>query len=217
MKFSNDTMQILKNFATINPNMIFKPGNTLATINSAKSIFARVNIQETIPQEFAIYELNSLLQILSFADDQDIEFGDKSLTVKNDMGSFEYFYCTVSFPPPPAKEVVLEPRFTFELSSKDIQNITKVAGLLAAPNLSIVSRDGKVTMKIGDKKIDTINNFKKIIGKSEYDFSCDIATENLKMIPDDYVVTLSQKMACEFRSKTGSIVYLIAMEPSSKM
>ncbi len=217
MKFSNETIQILKNFATINPNMIFKQGDILATINSAKSIFARVKIQETIPQEFAIYELNSLLQILSFAEDQEIEFGDKSLSVKNDMGSFEYFYCTVSFPTPPAKEVVLEPHFTFELSSKDIQNITKVAGLLAAPNLSIVAKDGKVTMKIGDKKIDSVNNFKKIIGKFDGNFSCDIVTENLKMIPDDYVVTLSQKMACEFRSKTGSMVYLIAMEPSSKM
>jgi hypothetical protein len=217
MKFSTETIQILKNFATINPNMIFKPGNTLATINSAKSIFARVQIQETIPQEFAIYELNSLLQILTFSDNQEVEFGDKNLTISNDMGSFDYYYCTVAIPAPPAKEVVLEPHFKFELTSKDIQSITKVAGLLAAPNLSIVAKGGKVRMKIGDKKMDTANSFNKIIGEFDGDFSCDIATENLKMITDDYVVTLSQKMACEFRSKNNTMVYLIAMEPSSKM
>jgi hypothetical protein len=72
-------------------------------------------------------------------------------------------------------------------------------------------------MKIGDKKMDTANSFNKIIGEFDGDFSCDIATENLKMITDDYVVTLSQKMACEFRSKNNTMVYLIAMEPSSKM
>jgi len=217
MKFSNETIQILKNFATINPNIVFKEGNTLATMNAAKSILAKVKIAETIPKEFSIYELNSLLQILSFSENQEIEFGDKSLTISNDMGSFEYFYCSIAIASPPDKEVKLEPLFTFTLTSKDIQSITKVAGLLAAPNLSIVSKNGKVTMKIGDKKVDTSNSFHRIIGEFDQEFSADIATENLKLIPDDYEVKLSKKLASEFTSKNTSMVYLIALEPTSKM
>jgi hypothetical protein len=217
MKFGNETIQILKNFATINPNMVFKQGNTLATINAAKSIFARVKIEETIPREFSIYELNSLLQILSFSENQEIEFGDKSLTISNDMGSFEYFYCSIAISSPPEKEVKIDPLFSFTLTAKDIQSITKVAGLLAAPNLSIVSKSGKVSMKIGDKKMDASNSFHKVIGTFDQDFSADIATENLKLIPDDYEVKLSKKLACEFSSKNSSMVYLIALEPTSKM
>ena len=85
-------MNILKNFATINTNLLFRSGNSVATINAPKSIFARATVKETFPKEVAIYDLNSLLQLLTFADDQEIEFGEKSLTVTNEVGRFEYFY-----------------------------------------------------------------------------------------------------------------------------
>jgi hypothetical protein len=41
MKINNKTLNILKNFATINPSIIVKPGNTLKTISSSKTILAR--------------------------------------------------------------------------------------------------------------------------------------------------------------------------------
>lgn len=62
MKFSNETLAILKNFSSINTNIIFKPGDTLATISNAKNIFAKATIKETIPNEFAIYDLTPFLQ-----------------------------------------------------------------------------------------------------------------------------------------------------------
>jgi hypothetical protein len=220
MKISTETIQVLKNFAMINPNMVFLPGKTLATLNVAKSIFARVEIEEEIPRKFGIYELNSLLQILTFSEDQEIDFGESNITVTNDMGSFEYFYCSVNLPEAPTKNIVLKPFFQFDLSSKDIQTITKVMALLAAPTLSIVSKKGKVSLKIGDKKNATANSFNRDIGKCEDDFQCDLATENFKMMPNDYKVTIAKEpsMACEFKSTAGKqMVYILAVEPTSKI
>lgn len=220
MKLSNETIQVLKNFAMINPNMVFLPGKTLSTLNVAKSIFARVEIEEEIPRKFGIYELNSLLQILTFSDDQEIDFGETSLKVSNDMGSFEYFYCSVNLPEAPTKKIELEPFFQFELTSKDIQTIIKVMALLAAPTLSIVSKKGKVSLKIGDKKNATANSFNREIGKCEDDFQCDLATENFKMMPNDYKVTIAKKpsLACEFKSTSGKqMTYILAVEPTSKI
>jgi hypothetical protein len=220
MKLCNETIQILKNFAMINPNMVFREGKKLATVNVAKSIFATAQIEEEIPQKFGIYELNSLLQILSFSDDQDIDFGDKSMVIKNDSGAFEYFYCSVNLPEPPTKEVEFEPFFQFDLTSKDIQTISKIMALLAAPTLSIVSEKGTVTMRIGDKKNSTANNFNRVIGKCKDDFQCDLATENFKLMPNDYKVTIAKKpgLAVEFRTTKGKqMVYILAVEPTSKI
>ena len=92
MKFSGETLSILKNFASINTNIIFKQGDNVATISNAKNIFAKATIKESIPNEFAIYDLNSLLAMLTLMENQDVAFGDKSLMVTSDEGKFEYFY-----------------------------------------------------------------------------------------------------------------------------
>ena len=52
MKISNNTIEVLKNFAAINSNIIFLPGQDLKTINEAKSILGIAKIQEDFPKEF---------------------------------------------------------------------------------------------------------------------------------------------------------------------
>ena len=61
MKIGSETIALLKNFASINTNIVFKVGDAVSTISNAKNIFAKAVIKETIPKEFAIYDLNSLL------------------------------------------------------------------------------------------------------------------------------------------------------------
>ena len=172
----------LKNFSTINTNILFRTGNTLATINAPKSIFAKTTVVEDFPREVAIYDLNSLLQLLTFAEDQEIDFGAKSMRIVNDMGTFEYFYCEPSLiVAAPNKNIEVDGVFSFRLTAKDIQSIIKTAGVLAAPTISIVSKMGSVTMKIGDKKNASANSFNKPIGTSDVDFECNISSENFKI------------------------------------
>ena len=182
MQISNETIQVLKNFATINSNLMIRKGKRLATISTAKNIFAKADVAEEFPVELAIYDLNSLLQLLTFADDQEIEFGEKSLTVTNEVGRFEYFYCEPSLMiAAPTKNIEVDEVFKFSLSSKDVQTIIKTVGVLAAPTISIIGKDGKVTMKIGDRKNDSANSFNKVIGESESTFECNISSEKQKM------------------------------------
>ena len=58
MNLSNDTVNVLKNFATINPNLVFQPGQKLKTISESKTILASATIVEDFPQEFGVYDLN---------------------------------------------------------------------------------------------------------------------------------------------------------------
>jgi type I site-specific restriction-modification system R (restriction) subunit len=72
-------------------------------------------------------------------------------------------------------------------------------------------------LTIGDKKNDTANTYKKVVGTSEHTFDCHMAVENFKVIPDSYTVTISKKKAFHFKHETKSLEYFIAMEPDSKV
>ena len=65
MKLSNETVTVLKNFSTINQNLVIKEGTELTTMSALKNIVARATVKDTFPQEVAIYDLNEFLSALS--------------------------------------------------------------------------------------------------------------------------------------------------------
>ena len=76
MQLSSDTLNVLKNFATINPNVVIKPGQQLKTISEAKTILANAQIVEDFPVEFGIYDLNEFLSVYNLIDDPTLVFED---------------------------------------------------------------------------------------------------------------------------------------------
>ena len=66
MKLSDRTINLLKNFASINQSILFKQGKSLRTISVMKNILAEQNIDEDIPQEFGVYDLSQFLNSRSF-------------------------------------------------------------------------------------------------------------------------------------------------------
>ena len=81
MKLSARTLQILKNFASINKSIVFRKGNILSTISPNKEILARAQINETFDIECAIYELPRFLGTLSLFNDPDIQFDTNHLKI----------------------------------------------------------------------------------------------------------------------------------------
>ena len=76
MQISDDTIEVLKNFSTINPSLNFKAGNTIRTVSEQKNILAQAVIGESLPVNFAIYELNQFtLGLASLYDKPDFNFG----------------------------------------------------------------------------------------------------------------------------------------------
>ena len=73
MKLSNHTTSVLKNFATINQNLVIKEGNEMSTMSAMKNIVARATVEETFPKEIAIYDLNEFLGALSLFENPILE------------------------------------------------------------------------------------------------------------------------------------------------
>jgi hypothetical protein len=216
MQFSNETIQILKNFASINSNILIRKGKILSTISTAKNIFAKASVAEDFPVEVPIYDLNSLLALLTLMDQQNVEFGEKSLTISKDGGKFEYFYSNANvIVAAPDKNIELDNHYQFKLTAEDVNMIMKAAAITAAPTISVSCSNQQVVLTVGDKKNDTANSYNKQIGPGIEDFDCHMAVENFKLIPDAYSVTISKKKFFHFKHETKSIEYFVAMEPDS--
>ena len=54
------TVEILKNFCTINKSIVIKPGNQIATLSINKNILAIADVEETFDSEIAIYDLGTV-------------------------------------------------------------------------------------------------------------------------------------------------------------
>lgn len=221
MKFCNETLSLLKNFASINTNIIFKQGDTVSTISNAKNVFAKATIKETIPNEFAIYDLNSMLAMLTIVDGQEIEFGDKCLTVTSPAGKFEYYYSNPEIVTgAPDGEIEHVVTYKFKMTAEDIQMILKAAAITGAPTMSVTNKNQVVTLSVSDRKNDTASNFKKSLGTSFDNFDVFVAVENLKVIPDAYEVSVAKTANgkakfLHFKHESRQLQYWIACEPGS--
>lgn len=219
MKISKSTLDVLKNFATIHTNMLFREGNVVRTISAAGNLFATAVVEEEFPKEFAIYDLNSLLALLSMTgDDDEVEFGEKALKITKGDGVFEYFYADADvIKAAPNKTINIDKVFTFKLSKGDVEMLTKAAAIVSAQTINFVARKGVAVISVGDPDTPGSNSFKRPVGKTKLEFDCRLAIENLRVIPLDYDVSLSAKKVVYFKNADRKIEYWLALDPKSSI
>ena len=141
MKLSVQTINVLKNFSGINRSIVFRPGTTLATMSSNKTIVAKATVPDEFTNTFGIYQLNEFIGALSLIDNPDLDFGDNFVTIRGDGDSeIVFHYAEIStIISPPEKDIKL-PTVDVEvsLSNKDIQKVSKALNLFGLPELAIV-------------------------------------------------------------------------------
>jgi len=94
-KFSPSTIDLLKNFASINNNIYFRSGDKISTITDTKNFLATGTILEDIPVNFGIYDLSEFLNVMELFGDPILDFSeDNHLTVRDEKNNtkIKYFY-----------------------------------------------------------------------------------------------------------------------------
>jgi len=218
MKISNDTLSVLKNFASVNTNLLVRQGNTLSTISAGKNIFARATVEENFDREFAIYDLNSLLGLLTLLDDTEVDFGAESITMTKGRSTFEYYYADPEIiVGAPDKQIEVDEFFTFDLLADDLNMIQKAAGINAAPMLSIIGDGTNVTLTVGDPATPKSNSFKQTVTDTDKVFKAHLQIENLKVLPGDYKVTISAKKFMHLVNTKTDVKYWLALDKTSEI
>jgi len=214
---SQTTLNILKNFATINNGIIIKKGNTLRTISNAENILATANVEESFPQTFAIYDLNQFIAGLSLFDNPSLVFDNSDyVTIKDGRSRVKYYFSDpeITLKTAPDKSVKYPGSdIQFTLSASDIAAIQKATGIYKLPDLNI-SSDEEIVLSVRDNEIATSNTYDIIVpGTFEGSHSLDLKVENIRLLQGDYQVGVSKHHISEWKHLTHDLTYYIALEP----
>lgn len=212
MIFSDFTTQVLKNFASINPSILFTPGKTLKTINATKSVMGIAEIEDVIPSQAGVYDLNRLLSVLGLYKEANIEFGENAFVISEGKKRTNYVYTSPNM-------ILTPPDKTLEIPSEDVrvavkwddlQSVLKGASVLQLPEIAFVGADGVVKLQAMDTSVPTADVFGVEIGETEDQFVLPIKTENIAVLPLDYDVTLSARGISKFANER--VTYFVAVE-----
>jgi hypothetical protein len=215
MKISKETLDVLKNFATINGGMQFKTGNKLSTISSGKNILAKATIKDSFPEDFCVYDLNQFLSVYSVNKDPEVEFEESNVIFKNGRSKTKYRktpkHMIVT---PPEKELNLPSvDASFQFKQDDYYSIMDSAKILKSPHIAIESDGDSVKLSCFDAKDDSAHtNTIEVSDGNGKSFKVVFLTENFKMIMGTYDVQISFKGLSSFKNTAIDLQYWIAFE-----
>ena len=222
MELSNRTVEILRNFSTINQNIVVNGGNVLKTMSVAKNIVSRAEVDENFPNTFGIYDLSEFLSVLSLVDNPSIEFDENYCTVSDGSGlsSVKYFYSDPEMLAAPKKDIIMpECEVKFLLTNETLSKIKRASSALGYDNISIrPAGNGSIEIRVVDVDNSTSNSFSVLVegdfpDSVNFDFIMGVA--NMKLLGEDYQVSVSTKLISHFKSITSDTQYFIALEKSS--
>lgn len=147
MNLSKQTIEILKNFASINQGIIFKEGNVIRTMSVMRNIFARAVVGDTFPKEFAVYDLPEFLSTMSLFESPTFKFEDKYIQISSGGNRIKYYYSSPSVVvAPPDKEMKMKGvDVTFKLTEAMLGKIQQASGVMKLKDLSI-TKSGLVVL-----------------------------------------------------------------------
>lgn len=218
MKLSQDTIQILKNFAQINHSILINPGNTLSTVSEHDIILAKATVVETFDTMVGIYDLNKFLHCVSMIPNAELEFTDTSIKILGDGSTITYRTCDPeAIHTPSGKELTLPSEdVSFTLPEEVIQRTSKMSSILDSPDITITGDADLIVLSVKDRKNSGSNSFCVDLGETPNVFTYNFKVENLKIMPGDYKVVVTQSDFAKFENHSRPLTYFIALEPDSK-
>jgi hypothetical protein len=218
MKLSEQTIEVLQNFSTINQSLLFKSGDVLRTVSPQKTVLAEVTVPDNFESEFGIYDLGQFLSAMTLIDDAELNLGDNSMNINNGNGmSITYRYADPSMIVTPPEKGIALPDIDAEFSLSDtiLKNVLQAARVLGLPDI-IVEGDGtNISISAGDSKNSSMNNYSQNIVESDSTFRHVFKVDNMKMMMLQYNVEISTKGISKFYTEDGNATYYIATESRS--
>lgn len=215
MQFSEQTLTVLKSFSAINKSILMQEGNVLKTITPEKTLVAKATIPDQIPGSACVYDLSRFLSILSLHNAPNVEFEDKYFVITEGKRRTKYAFADVSMiHTPPEKEITIPSAdVVVDVTWDDLQSVLKAAGVLQFTEVAFVGQEGKVFLKAVDTSSANADDYGIEIGETADEFKIVIKTDNLKLLPQNYQVTLCAKGISEF--KGDSATYFVAIDTKS--
>lgn len=220
MKLSKTTLNVLKNFSTINPSVYLRKGSVIATKSIDNVIYAEAKIDDVIDADIGVYDVSEFLSIINLFSADAVEIisntADLEVQVKDTRSAVNYTVVDPSVIIYPAQYAKFPAASVhFELKEADLERLTKAASALGLPEIQFCSKGDKIVAKALDPKDASANDY--VLEIADYDgtntFMYALKVDNLKMVKGDYHVQTFQNKAIKFEG--DKITYIVAVESTS--
>ena len=218
MELCENTLDVLRNFSSINQNIMIRSGNNIKTMSATRNMIATADVSEQFTKDFGIYDLNQFLNGMGLHHNPELDFNnDGYVVIKEGKMRSKYFFADPQvIVTPPDKPIELPSEdVSFTLSTDQLDKLLKAAGIYQLPDLAVVGKNGVVKIQVRDKKNDTSNDFAITVGETDDTFEFNFKVENIKILPGTYDVVVSKKLLSRFTSQNYNLKYYIALEPDS--
>ena len=220
MELTDNVLQALKNFASINPNIVVEPGNVIRTISEGKNILGKTMVDSEFPIRFGVYDLNEFLSVIGLVDSPRLSFEETHVNIGDSSGrsKIKYFFTNTDHLTSPSKDIVMPSiDVSFTIDNTTLNQIKKASSALGHSELSITANNGSIALSVIDAGNSTSNTFTiDVDGRYESDqFNFIISIPNLKLLPGEYIVDISSRLISHFTNKNTGAEYWIALEKSS--
>jgi len=215
---SKKTLDVLKNFSSINSSIVFRKGSTVRTISNAEHILASFSSEELFPMDFAIYDLSQFLSGITLFDSPELDFSSCDfVSIRGGGKSARYYFSDpeITLKSAPEKNVKFPGAdIQFNITGDDLLSLQKASAVYSLPDLTFQSEDNQIKLILRDKENDTSNTYEQSIsGSCTGDYSLDVKIENIRLFPGDYSVKVSKHLISEWTNQNLDLTYYIALEP----
>ena len=225
MIINNETVETLKNFAEINQSLVIETGDVIKTVSEQTNVLAKAKLGQSFPQDFAIYDLNKFLGVLSLFAEPQFDFSENSIKIQSsvDANNFvagdsvaEYQFANMSLFENErkilAKDINLPSEdAVFRLEEKYFISIMRAAAVMSLPEIAVVANEGKLKIQAIDAKT-SVDSYAVELGVSTSNFKMIFKIENLKLMRGSYDVKISNKGLGYFKNTDRELEYWIATE-----
>lgn len=216
MKLSKTTISILKNFANINGGIQFVEGNEIRVAAIDKSVMGIAHVEEQFPVDFALYDLNQFLSVLSMFNDPELDFHEDYMYIKQGRNRVKYFFTD-------SDNIVGAP-YSLELDSVDdtmfisadqLDSLTKASAVMKLEDFSIVKQGDSIQMIVEDGDQDSNNEF-TIDVEFEVDvedFELQLKMKTLNFVKLDYEISfVENNQFLIFANSESKLKYYVAVQ-----
>jgi hypothetical protein len=217
VNLNKETVEILRNFASINANLVIKPGKKITTMSVTKDILATYEGEVDFTKQVSIFNLSEFLGAYAAFSDPEIELNDKNLVIKKGKQQVKYVYADENVLITPKKDIIMpSAEIEIELTNELITRLSKMASVLSVEDLAVIGDGKTVCVKVYDKKNPTANAFEVDLEvQTTRKFHVNFKVEKLRLFPSDYKVEISSKKISKWIASSLNLVVFIAVEADS--
>lgn len=207
---NQNTRNVLSQLSAINNSMIIS--YPITTVIMGKNIQAFLDLEkmgETQFEEIGVFNINEFNSVINVIENPTIENNNGTLTIKNDSTSIKYGTTSIDIIESECRgnsELIEKIKqndvvMSFELTSKDLDRIKKMSGLLKdLSDLVITSNASNVNVTVTSKERSSNNYSVNFVGTVNEETSMSLVMDVVNKLPSSaFTVTI-------YKSKKGSLV-----------